>query len=110
MAITMAPAVYKSHPPVGPYHLPKKDHRHLKARGDRFLTAICYQPFVPYTCTLPKMRTSRRLRGQPPEGQARREVGSAGSREALPRPGFARESLIILKQAATATEEIQSID
>ena len=45
-----------------------------------------------YTCTLPTMRTSRRLRGQPPEGQARREVGSPDSQEASPSPGFARES------------------
>ena len=39
---------------------------------------------VIYTCTLPRMRTSRRVRGQPPEGQARREVESADSWEALP--------------------------
>ena len=32
-----------------------------------------------HTCTLPRMWTSRRLRGQPPEGQKRREVGSADS-------------------------------
>ena len=47
-------------------------------------------------CTLPRMRTSKRLTGQPPEGQKRREVGSADSREASPRPGFARERLSLL--------------
>ena len=40
------------------------------------------------------MRTSRRLRGQPSEGQTRREVGNTDSQEALPALGFAREGLI----------------
>ena len=29
-------SIYKSHPSYGTYHLPKKDHRHPKARGDKF--------------------------------------------------------------------------
>ena len=31
---------YMSHPSYGTYHLLKKDHRHPKARGDKFLTTI----------------------------------------------------------------------
>ena len=59
-----------------------------------FLTTIYCQPLILHATLVPTMRTSRRLRGQPPEGRARREVGSADSREASPLgEGFARESV-----------------
>ena len=96
--------IYKSHPSYGTYHLLKKDHRHPKARGDKFfLTTINCQPLILHATLVPTMQTSRRLRSQPPEGQARREVGSADSQEALPPPGFARESSTTTKKVLSRT-------
>ena len=42
--ITMAQAVYKARitPSMEPYHLPKKDRCHPKARGHWFFTTILY--------------------------------------------------------------------
>ena len=61
-------------------HLLMKDHRHPKAR-DKF--DIILLPIYCMHTSMPSKRTSRRLRGYPPESQERVEIGSTDE-EALP--------------------------
>jgi len=97
--ITMAPAVYiRVTPPAGLYLTSRR-----RITVIRKLEEISFCDY--YTANLLLhasvstmfLRASRRLKGQPPEGQGRRVVGSADSREApplgeaSPPPGFARE-------------------
>ena len=87
LTITMTMAVYIYRPLSGTY-LPMKDHRHPKAR-DKFDNILLPITICCMHASMPPKRTSRRLRGYPPESQERVEVGSADE-EASPPPGSAR--------------------
>ena len=63
---------------------PMKDHLHPKAQDNILPITICCMH-----ASMPPKRTSRRLRGYPPESQERVKVGSTDE-EASPPPGCAR--------------------